>query len=285
MFMVHVHKIEMQAGDAFALADAAHPPRTCNDEPHVDYIDMSFTDRGADSILEAIVARPPEAPFAYIVTPNVDHLVRLHHSRSDLWPTYRAAWMTLCDSRILARLARRMGCALPVIPGSDLTRMMFDQVIGTDDRIAIVGGQPELVASLAKRYGLTDVQHYNPPMGFINQAFEVAKAAAFLKRARARYNFIALGSPQQEMLAYKVARAGGATGIGLCVGASLDFLTGKEERAPLIMQQMCLEWLFRLSSNPRRMWRRYLIDGPGIFPIERRWRLTHPRETLDDVGG
>lgn len=238
----------------------------------VQFIDVSFTMQGTDSVIEKVRDRPATAPFAYIVTPNVDHVVRLQRSRSDLWPAYRAAWMTLCDSRILARLAKRVGFALPVVPGSDLTAELFEHVIEPGDRVAIVGGRPAVIAQLAQQYGLTNVVHHDPPMGFIKNPIAVADAVRFLMDARARYIFLAVGSPQQEILAYRAKRAGGITGIGFCVGASLDFLTGVQDRAPPILQRMSLEWLYRLGSNPRRMWRRYLIEGPEIFQIERSWR-------------
>jgi N-acetylglucosaminyldiphosphoundecaprenol N-acetyl-beta-D-mannosaminyltransferase len=238
----------------------------------IQFIDVAFTDRSAASVIDAISTRPPASPFVYVVTPNVDHVVRLQRSRSDLWPAYRGAWMTLCDSRILARLARQAGCSLPVVPGSDLTAEMFEHVIEPSDSIAILGGGAALVAQLAQRYGLRDVRHYNPPMGFIHDPVAVARAVRFLIEARARYNFLAVGSPQQEIVAYRVARTGNATGIGFCIGASLDFLSGDQDRAPVLMQRMSLEWLFRLASNPRRMWRRYLVEGPEIFQIASSWR-------------
>lgn len=262
-------------GAAAPVSAGWSPTYTRPDAARVEYIDVAFTASGTVSVIEAIEARPADAPFAYIVTPNVDHIVRLQHQRSDLWPAYRAAWMTLCDSRILARLARKVGFTLPVVPGSDLTRQMFEQVVRSHDRIAILGGRSELIAQLAERYGLRNLRHYNPPMGFIQDPVEVTKAVRFLVESGARYHFLAVGSPQQEILAYRVAQAGRATGVGLCVGASLDFLTGIQERAPLVMQRMGLEWLFRLGANPRRMWKRYLVDGPLIFPIEQRWRRDH----------
>jgi exopolysaccharide biosynthesis WecB/TagA/CpsF family protein len=125
---------------------------------------------------------------------------------------------------------------------------------------------------LARRYRLEDVHHYDPPMGFIDDPAEVTRAARFLRDTRARYSFLAVGSPQQEMLAHTVARMGGGAGLGFCIGASLDFLTGSQDRAPRVLQQLSLEWLYRLCRHPRRMWRRYLVDGPAIFQIARQWR-------------
>ncbi|HUD94055.1 WecB/TagA/CpsF family glycosyltransferase [Sphingobium sp.] len=76
---------------------------------------------------------------------------------------------------------------------------------------------------------------------------------------------------RKELLAWHVARSGRATGTALCVGASLDFLTGEQRRTPEWMQLLSMEWLFRLLTNPRRLWRRYMIEGPAILPIYRHW--------------
>lgn len=239
-----------------------------------DFLGLNFQRADQKAILEDIAARHQSEPFSYVLTPNVDHVVRLQHSRSDLWPAYRHAWLTLCDSRILARLARKSGLKLPIVTGSDLTAAMFRDVIRPADRIAILGGSEEAVDQLRRAYGLTDVVHHNPPMGFITDDVAVVQATDFLIEAKARYSFLAVGSPQQEILACRVERSGKATGIGLCVGASLEFLTGAQVRAPRFVQRLSLEWLFRLVSQPGRLWRRYLIDGPMIFQIYRNWGRT-----------
>lgn len=238
----------------------------------VEFLELDFTPIDLSVALETVVERPASAPFTYVVTPNVDHVVRLLRRRSDLWPAYRAAWMTLCDSRILARLAHGDGRELPVVTGSDLTLKLFEQGVRPEDPVAILGGSVATVAKITERFGLTDVQHYNPPMGFINDPRETARAVRFLVDAKARYSFLAVGSPQQEIVARRVAKARGAQGIGFCIGASLEFLSGEQERAPAVVQQMSMEWFFRLCANPQRMWRRYLIEGPQIFRIHQAWR-------------
>lgn len=238
----------------------------------VSFIDVGFSTLDPAEVLETVRERPIGAPFAYVVTPNVDHVVRLQRSRSDLWPVYRAAWMTLCDSRILALMAGTMGCTLPVLPGSDLTRVMFERIIRPMDKVAVVGGRASEIRDLAGRYGLENVHHYDPPMGFIDDPAEIERAVQFIVRTGARYCFLAVGSPQQEVLAYRVKLAGGASGTGFCVGASLDFLSGVQKRAPRVVQMLALEWLYRLGSRPGRMWRRYLYDGPAIFSIMWDWK-------------
>lgn len=254
------------------------PPAPPADPPAVAetarFLGFDFQQSDAAAVLDKIATRRPDLPFAYVVTPNVDHVVRLERIRSDLWPAYRRAWLTLCDSRILARLADSAGVHLPVVPGSDLTAALFEKVIAPTDKVAILGGSPAMIAEICRRYKLSNVQHYNPPMGFIHNAHERGRAISFLIEARARYSLLAVGSPQQEILAWKVQASGAATGIGLCVGASLEFLSSEKTRAPRMIQRLSLEWLYRLAQEPRRMWRRYLVDGPQIFAIVQHWRRT-----------
>ncbi|WP_238539120.1 WecB/TagA/CpsF family glycosyltransferase [Novosphingobium sp. AP12] len=266
--------IPMPAVTAPSQVRAARSTAPRNAE--VEFLELDFTPIDLSRALETVLERPASAPFKYIVTPNVDHVVRLLRRRSDLWPAYRDAWMTLCDSRILARLAHGDGRELPVVTGSDLTLQLFEQGIAPEDSVAILGGTEATVAKIVERFGLRDVRHYNPPMGFIRDPRETARAVRFVVDAKARYSFLAVGSPQQEIVARGVAKARGAQGIGFCIGASLEFLSGEQERAPAMIQQMSLEWFFRLCSNPQRMWRRYLIEGPQIFRIHQAWRRRGP---------
>ena len=100
-------------------------------------------------------------------------------------------------------------------------------------------------------------------MGFIDDPAERQRAVRFVVEAGARFTFLAVGSPRQELIAHDVMTTGEASGIGLCIGASIEFLTGTQQRAPAVLQRLHLEWLFRLLSDPR-LWRRYLLEGPAI---------------------
>ncbi|NWK95839.1 glycosyltransferase [Sphingobium lactosutens] len=246
----------------------------------VSFLDIDFCDLSLEDALAAILKRPAGAPFAYVVTPNVDHVVRIQRRRSDLWPAYRSAWLCLCDSRILSRLAARAGVNLPATPGSDLTAALLRAGHEPGDRIAIVGGSETLVDCLQSMLPMVDFVRFNPPMGFVANPHAFAAARDFLIDAQARFAILAVGSPQQELLAWHVARSGRATGTALCVGASLDFLTGEQRRAPEWMQMLSMEWLFRLLTNPRRLWRRYMIEGPVILPIYRNWLARRRRSRV-----
>lgn len=236
------------------------------------FLGLDFDRLALDEALAWCAARPADARFAYVVTPNVDHVVRLDREAAGgaVRAAYAAAALCLCDSRILARLAALSGLRLAVVPGSDLTQRLFSGVVGAGDRIAIVGGDALTVPELLARHPGLDIVQHIPPMGVRDDAAAMAAAARFVGAARARFTLLAIGSPQQELLAHRIATAGGAAGTGLCIGASIDFLTARKTRAPLWMRRAGIEWLHRLASEPRRLWRRYLIEGPRIFVLA--WR-------------
>ncbi|MBY9064658.1 WecB/TagA/CpsF family glycosyltransferase [Sphingomonas yunnanensis] len=242
------------------------------------FLGLRFDPLDTDAAVAWLRDARATAPFAYVVTPNVDHIVRLDAvGREDptgtaLWDAYEGATLTLCDSRVLARLARWCGVTLPVAPGSDLTVRLFDEVAQPGDRIAIIGGDSTLLAALRQRFTALDIVQHIPPMGLLRDPAALAAAAAFGRDARARFLLLAVGSPQQEIVAARIAALPGTSGVALCIGASLDFIVGRQRRAPRWLQRLGLEWAHRLGSQPRRLWRRYLVEGPRIFRLARSWR-------------
>ena len=215
--------------------------------------------------------------FRFIVTPNVDHLVRVSKEPDVFNPLYEASWLSVCDSRILELLAKFSGIPLKAVPGSDLTQQLFDNVITKDDPITVIGADKEIIETVKSLYGLDKINHYEPPFGLRHKPDEVAKTAEFIASNPARYVFICVGSPQQEMVAKACLDRGDCVGLGLCVGASLDFLSGRTKRAPKWMQNARIEWLHRLASEPKRLWKRYLIDGPKIFWLWIKWSFSRKK--------
>jgi exopolysaccharide biosynthesis WecB/TagA/CpsF family protein len=222
--------------------------------------------------------------LGFVVTPNVDHLLR-YHDDPKFREIYQAATYILLDSRFASRLVRlTKGLSLPVCTGSDLTAALFKSVITPTDRVLLIGGSEQQAQTIAQRYGLRDIHHHNPPMGFIHDPAAVERCLTFIENVSPfRFCFVAVGTPQQELLALALQRRAQARGLVLCVGASLNFMTGAERRAPLWMQQIGLEWLYRLLHSPRRLARRYLVRGPRIFVQLRRSQFVlRPRERSAD---
>jgi N-acetylglucosaminyldiphosphoundecaprenol N-acetyl-beta-D-mannosaminyltransferase len=234
---------------------------------------LEFADLDAAGAADLLACRSPHAPFGYVTTPNADHLVRLHH-RPELQPLYENAMLRLLDSRVVLLAARLVGLPAPhVAPGSDLTALLLRKCLGAAERVTIVGLSPGWLPALVARCGLAPPAHYDPPQGFERDPAAFQATVEFVVTHPARFVFLAVGSPRQEMLAAAIQATGRATGIGLCIGASLEFIAGAQTRAPVWMQRAGLEWLHRLGRNPCRLTRRYLIDSPAIFPMLLRERL------------
>lgn len=235
-----------------------------------DFLDLKFDRLTFRQVKERLRSVSETSPYGYIVTPNVDHVVRLRREPG-LRPLYDAAKLCLCDSRILKILARLSGIDLPLVAGSDLSAALFESVIKPRDRIAVVGATPAFLDRLRARFPDVAFLHHVPPMGLRSNAQARREAAEFVASSNARFSFITVGSPQQEMIAKEAGEIPGAGGVGLCVGAGLEFLTGDQKRATRRLQRLGLEWAHRLATNPRRLWRRYLVEGPRIFPIYLAW--------------
>ncbi len=206
--------------------------------------------------------------YGYAVTPNADHMIRLHEDAS-FRASYAAASYVLLDSRFLSNVLRvTKGIRLPVCPGSDLTAKLFSDVISPDDLLVLIGGSDEQARQLGERYHLRRLAHFNPPMGFIRDPQAVEACLRFIEvHSPFRFCLLAVGAPQQEAIAQQLKARGIARGLALCIGASINFLTGDERRAPLWMQRGGMEWSFRLMQAPGRMARRYLVRGPRIFGL------------------
>jgi exopolysaccharide biosynthesis WecB/TagA/CpsF family protein len=200
-----------------------------------------------------------------VVTPNADHLVRLSR-RPELLPVYQNAMLLLLDSRVVSWTARMFGLRTPrVAPGSDLTALLLARHLAAGEPITVVGLSAQFLPSLFAHCCVTTIAHYDPPPGFERDRAAMRAAVDFVLTHPARFVFLAVGSPRQEMLAAAIRATGRARGVGLCIGASLEFVAGAEHRAPVWMQHAGLEWLHRLSCHPRRLARRYLVDSPLVF--------------------
>jgi exopolysaccharide biosynthesis WecB/TagA/CpsF family protein len=237
----------------------------------INFLDLNFDSLTFQNVRERLQRVTPTSRYGYVVTPNVDHLVRLHREPA-LSELYEHAALCLCDSRVLRLLARLRGIQLPLVAGSDLAGALFADVIKSGDKIAIVGGSEGFLGDLRSRFPGIEFVHHAPPMGLRDDPAARGAAARFVCTSKARFAFIAVGSPQQEQIAHEVGLQQDASGVALCIGAGLEFLTGAQRRAPRWARSLGLEWAHRLATNPRRLWRRYLVDGMRIFPIYLRWR-------------
>ncbi len=226
------------------------------------FMTLDFADGDRPALLERVLGMA-RAPYSYVVTPNVDHVVKLMDGRVGA-DVYAGAGLKVCDSRILAHLARLRGLSLPVYPGSDMTADLLASPAAEGLVIAVFGPDRAAFDDLAARYPRQSLRWIEAPMLVPGTP---AWDAAVELAAGAEWDVLlaCVSFPKQELFAHALRAAGRTTGVALCVGASVDFLTGRQQRAPRIFQRLSLEWLHRLLSQPRRMFRRYVIEGPAIF--------------------
>jgi exopolysaccharide biosynthesis WecB/TagA/CpsF family protein len=252
------------------------------DAPHVrpgiPFVGVDFSAYAMEEVIALLQARRETSGFFTVVTPNVQHIVMLNRPAGDAGlrayrEAYDASDLRLCDSRILALLARLCGLHLPVVPGSDLTAALFASVFKAGDRVAIIGGHAQTLNRLEMHFPGPDYIQHVPPFGLLANPAAMQAAADFVRETGAAFTLFAVGSPQSEILAHRCAQSGAIRGVGLSIGASIDFLVGDQIRAPRYVQRLGLEWAHRLLSDPRRLWRRYLVEGPKIFLITARWAM------------
>lgn len=232
-------------------------------------VDFSLSSR--DEVISRL-HKLSEQEFSYVVTPNVDHIVQLHEGRNlntvmAFRLAYSGARFRLCDSKILQILARLRGIHLPLVTGSGLTARLFEEGHFEHRKVALVGGDDEIFSELKARYPKVELIQHQPPMQLLRDSHARKEITNFVSESGCHFVLFAVGSPQSEIIAHACRESGRATGVALCIGASIEFLLGRKSRAPRWMQWLALEWLYRLLQEPKRLSRRYLVEGPRIFRI------------------
>lgn len=207
-----------------------------------------------------------------VVTPNMDHLATLRRD-SAFVDVYRRADLVLCDSRVLALLLKLLfGIRLDAIPGADLFPAACRRHAADPDfRVFLLGGTTEEIAGLAaarlRAGGVRVVGAYSPPLGFEQSRDEFDGIVRLIRASQPTFVGIGVGSPKQEMFMERLLSIFPEVTF-VCIGATIDFLSGTKPRSPRILQILHLEWLFRCVVEPRRMVKRYFIrDLPIVWAL------------------
>jgi N-acetylglucosaminyldiphosphoundecaprenol N-acetyl-beta-D-mannosaminyltransferase len=207
-----------------------------------------------------------------VVTPNTDHFLRWMRDAS-FRALYRRADLRTVDGAPLVALARAQGVPTPPrVTGADLFTATAASAAAVGIPLVIIGGGPG-IAHLAgrrledgpagARVAFTDSPR---PQDLLDEEY-VQRLARRLAELPTKVVALCLGSPKQEQLFADLERVEVVpfSGVYLCVGATVDFLAGRVTRSPFFLRRLGLEWLFRLALEPRRLWRRYLVDDVRIL--------------------
>lgn len=219
--------------------------------------------------IQATTALIEEKKNAYIVTPNIDHIVMLRKD-AEFRRIYQEASLVLPDGMPILWAARFLGTPLKEkISGSDLFPKLCELANEKGYRIFFLGGRlgaaDKASEILMKKYSkLQIVRTYCPPFGFENNANENNKIIQTIKDVHPDILFVGLGAPKQEKWIYK-HKDEYQVPVSIGIGATFDFESGMVKRSPIWMQKVGFEWLWRLIMEPKRLWKRYLIDDPVFF--------------------
>lgn len=213
---------------------------------------------------------------SYVVTPNVDHIVQLE-TNEELKTIYSNASLVLTDGKPLLWIAKWYGTPIKEkISGSDLFPKLCEMAARKKYKMFFLGAAEGIAEKAAKnlvaRYPELQVTGtYAPPFGFEKDDTELKKIKKLVEEAQPKILVVGLGCPKQEKFIYDNCETLGVP-LSLGLGASFDFEAGNVKRAPKWMSECGLEWLFRITQDPKRMVKRYLVDDLKILGLIHKYR-------------
>lgn len=206
-----------------------------------------------------------------IFTPNVDHLMKLQ-TDLEFKQAYEVADYKICDSQIVLYASKFLGSPLQAkISGSELFPTFCEHHKDNPNITIFLLGGAEGVAKQAQvrinaKIGRDIiVAAHSPSFGFEKDEVECQAIVELINRSAATVLVIGVGAPKQEIWIAKYKDQLPNIDIFMAVGASIDFEAGVKPRAPEWVSDRGLEWFYRLISEPKRLWKRYLVDDLPFF--------------------
>lgn len=242
----------------------------------ISFLNTQIDNLTMDQMVERIDRMVQNGTGQYVVTPNVDHIVRLEKDML-FREIYEQADLVAVDGTPLIWISKLLKTPIvEKVSGSDLFPKVCEMAARRGYRVYLLGAAEGVAAkasvNLQRKYpGLQIVGTFSPPFGFEKDAEEVQSICRMVREAHPDILALGLGAPKQEKFFYQ-NRGQLQVPVALHVGAALDFEAGTIRRAPVWMSRIGLEWLYRLIKEPKRLAKRYLIDDMAIFKIYWKYR-------------
>ena len=224
-----------------------------------------------EETIDAIEKMISDRKKSYIVPINVDVVMQIENDPK-LKEIVDKADLVLVDGQPLVWIARwHKKPVKDKISGSDLIPELCKVAAKRGYSIFIIGGA-DGVAEIAKTnlekqfIGIQIVGTYAPPFGFEKDDNELEKINLMINQKKPDILIACLGCPKQEKWIYDNYQKYNAN-VSICAGATVDFLAGNVKRAPKWMSNHGLEWLFRVTQDPKRLIKRYFIDDVKIISL------------------
>ena len=206
-----------------------------------------------------------------VITPNIDHLVKLQKDK-ELYQAYQQAEWIICDSKILYFLSKILPNSLQeAIPGSSFFEDFYNYHKNDENcRIFLLGAAKGVADKARERINQKInreiiVGSYSPSYGFEKNPQECEDIIQIIKKSRANVLVVGVGAPKQEIWITKYRKQMPNINILMGLGATIDFEAGTLKRAPKIWQKIGMEWLYRCIKEPKRLFKRYFIDDMKFF--------------------
>lgn len=243
----------------------------------LNFINDTNFDALIDSVLHFSEIWDPEAnSLPFLFTPNVDDVVKLHEKRyAALAALLKRSYYILPDGQPVIWASRLLGKKRRLqkrLPGSELFPLLWKALIGRNKRIMIVAPSEAVGELLRKEY--PSACCYVPPFfdADDNEALAriQAEASEIFVREKPEYVFLGIRFPKQNYIALGLAGHPAQKdnkALFLLMGASYEFYLQLKKRAPQFWQKLGLEWFYRFTQEPGRLFRRYFIDDMKFFGI------------------
>jgi N-acetylglucosaminyldiphosphoundecaprenol N-acetyl-beta-D-mannosaminyltransferase len=233
-------------------------------------IDALSRDAAVAAVLELVGRGTAEL----VVTPNVDHIVLLERD-SEFARAYETAALRFADGAPIVALSRLLRTPLPErVTGVDLTVALLGECERQHRSVYFLGGEAavleQAVARIRASYPeLRVVGSAAPNVDLDHPTVEEQQVLEGCRAASPDLLFVFLGTPKQEKWFVRRAPQLPPT-VVLAVGGTVDFLAGAKQRAPTWVQSIGFEWLWRLSLEPGRLFRRYVVQDSRFVVIAAR---------------
>lgn len=206
-----------------------------------------------------------------LVTPNLDHMIKLQKDK-DFYDCYKKAEWVVCDSNILRLFSKLLKKPfVEAIPGSSFfTSYYMYHKDDADCKIFLLGAKEGVAAKAKERINAKIgrrivVGAYSPSFGFEKNEEECKEIVNIINKSGANVVLVGVGAPKQEKWIMKWKHLMPGVKVWMALGATIDFEAGNVKRAPKIYQKLAMEWLYRFTREPKRLFHRYFVDDMQFF--------------------
>jgi N-acetylglucosaminyldiphosphoundecaprenol N-acetyl-beta-D-mannosaminyltransferase len=232
-------------------------------------VDATSYERATEQIIAWASTGLSHPPSRYVSLCTVNQIMETRDSTT-FAEAMRQADLVTSDGMPLVWLLRRLGVPhASRVYGPDLMSLVLRAAARDGVPVGFYGGSMDVLDRLVRlvraRFAELQIAYAEAPPFRPPSTQEDEHTVRNLNASGARILFVGIGSPKQELWMHAHRDRVNCVMIG--VGAAFDFLTGAKPQAPRWMQRNGLEWLFRLLSEPRRLWRRYLLQNPRFVAL------------------